>query len=198
MDSTRKCRWRHQEAERVRKNRVTQGYIEKKYPEIYNEALEFYGFLHNKYPNKKDLRRTNEYEWVKTGIPGESSKKYYSRNKTRTTTTTTTTTVSDRMELIIPLMSNDSVPSSQVQQPPDSVPSLQVQQPPVNEQHAEMVPSVIDTTDNEIPQIMATLNEEIPDHIIQDIMAELRSDPDMNKFFSDINEGFDEEELICS
>ena len=98
MEGVRKCRWRKQEAIRVRKNRVTQGYIEKKYPEIYQEALEFYRFLDEKYPGKKDLRRTNEFEWVKTGISGQTARKYYTRKKT----TTTTTTVDDRMELIIP------------------------------------------------------------------------------------------------
>ena len=188
MDPTRKCRWRKQEAERVRKDRVTQGYIAKKYPEIYKEAVEFYMFLNDKYPNKKDLRRTNEMEWLKTGISGEISKKYYSkRNKTKTTTTTTTTTtVSDRMELVIPLMSKSSDPSSS-----------QVQQPPVDQPCAEIVPQVNVTPDNEIPKIMAPVNEEIPDNIIQDIIEELQRDADMVNFFSDLNEGFDQE-LFCS
>ena len=188
MDKPRKCRWRKQEAERVRRNRVTQGYIEKKYPEIYQESLEFYEFLNKKYPDKKDLRRTNEYEWIKTGISGETSKKFYSRRKTMTTTTTTTTTLEDRMELVIPLMRKDSAGSSQ---PPAD------DQPPADEQPRTEQPT-IDATDIEIPGIMSTLNQEIPDHIIEDIMTELRGDPDIDTFFSTLSDGFDQEELICS
>ena len=90
------------------------------------------------------------------------------------------------MELVIPLMSKSSVPSSS-----------QVQQPPVDEPCAEIVPQVNVTPDNEIPQIIATFNEEIPDNIIQDIIEELQRDADMVNFFSDLNEGFDEE-LFCS
>ena len=194
MDCARKCRWRKQEAIRVRKNRVTQGYIEKKHPEIYKEALEFYHFLDEKYPDKKDLRRTNEFEWLKTGISGQTAKKYYARKKT-TTTTTTTTIVDDRMELIIPLMRKGST-------------NVESSQPPTDEQpHAEIVPygepaeTVIDTTDTsneEIldQEIMSTLNQEIPDHIIENIMTKLRSDPDLDTFFQTINDDFNGEELI--
>ena len=188
MDPVRKCRWRKQEAQRVRKDRVTQGYIAKKYPEIYEEAVEFYMFLNDKYPNKKDLRRTNEMEWLKTGISGETSKKYYSKKNRTTTTSTTTTTISDRMELVIPLMDKSRVPSSS---------SSQVRQPPVDKQCTEIAPQVNVTPDNEIPGIMATFNEEIPTNIIQDIIEELQSDADMVNFFSDLNEGFDEE-FFCS
>ena len=192
MDCARKCRWRKQEAIRVRKNRVTQGYIEKKYPEIYKEALEFYQFLDEKYPDKKDLRRTNEFEWVKTGISGQTAKKYYARRKT--TTTTTTTTVDDRMELIIPLMRKGSTNVGSSQPPTDEQPHAE------NVPSGEMAETVIDTTDTsneEIPGIMSTLNQEIPDHIIEGIMSELRGDSDLETFFQTINYDFNEEELIC-
>ena len=192
MDISRKCRWRKQEAIRVRKNRVTQGYIEKKHPEIYKEALEFYQFLDEKYPAKKDLRKTNEFEWVKTGISGQTVKKYYARKKT-TRTTTTTTIVDDRMELIIPLMRKGSTNAGSSQAPTDEQPHTE------NVPSGELAETVIDTTDTsneEIHEIMPTLNQEIPDHIIEDIMTELQGDPYLETFFQTINDDFNEEELI--
>ena len=80
-------------------------------------------------------------------------------------------------------------------------------QPPTDEQHTETVPhgelaeTVTDTTDTlneEIldQELMSTLNQEIPDHIIENILTELRGDPDLDTFFSTINDDFDEEELI--
>ena len=204
MDSTRKCRWRKQEAIRVRKNRVTQGYIEKKYPEAYREALEFYEFLDKKYPDKKDLRRTNEFEWLKTGISGQVSKKYYERKKT-TTTTTTTTVVDDRMQLVIPLMSKDRMdpPSSQ----PNTNASSSSQPQPEEQPQPETLPSgeVVETiihssttlNDEILDQdMMATLNQKIPDHIIESIMADLRCDVDLEAFFQTDSSDINEEELM--
>ena len=197
MDASRKCRWRKQEAERVRKNRVTQTYIEKKYPQIYQEAVEFYKFLDQKYPEKRDLRKTNEFEWIKTGISGETSKKYYGRKKTTRTTTTTTTVIDDRMELVIPLMRKDNTGAPSSQSPAGEPP--QTNETPADEQPlGEIVPlgeTAIDISP-EIPEMMSTLNEEIPEHIIEGIMDELRGDPDFETFFSTISEDFAREELI--
>ena len=209
MNYTRKKCWRKQEAERVRQNRVIQGYIEKKYPKIHKEALDFYQFLNETYPKKKDLRRTNEFEWLKTGISGQICKRYYTRKKKNTTTTTTTSTttttiVNDRMELIIPLMRKDTTNAgSSVSQP-------QAETPPSGEtrsnngqlfiEPAEIVIDNTETLNEEIPeqQIIPSLNEEIPEHIINGIMSELQNDPYFETFFQTIDYEFNEEELICN
>ena len=222
MDHARKNRWRRQEAERVRQNRVTQGYIEKKYPEIHKEALDFYQFLNEKYPEKKDLRRTNEFEWVKTGISGQTCKRYYTRKEKKTTTTTTTTTiVNDRMELIIPLMRKDttnagssvSQPQADEQPPAETLPSGETRSNngQVFLEPAEIVIDSTETLNEKIPeqqiipslneeipeqQIIPSLNEEIPEQIIERIMSELQNDPHLETFFQTIDYEFNEE-LIC-
>ena len=66
----RKNIWRRMQTAKVRETRVITGYIEFKHPEVYKEAKEFYTELNNLYPGKKDLRKTNEFEWIKTGFPG--------------------------------------------------------------------------------------------------------------------------------
>ena len=201
MDNFRKNRWRRQEFQRVREQRVINGYVEKKHPEIYKEALDFYKFLDEKYPTKKDLRRTNEFEWIKTGISGQTTKRFYAHKKT---TTTTTVKEYDQMQLVIPLMTKtttstkaksasatvtttNNFESSQ----PQAEPSINYEQPPVNEEQPplELAETVIDSTTSFEP----TLNEGIPDHIIKEIMDSLQKDPYLEDFFSTIDMDFDEE-----
>ena len=66
---------RRMEALKVRHDRVVVGYFEAKYPEAFKEAEQFYQHLDSLYPEKKDIRRTNEFAWLKTGFP----KKFYPR-----------------------------------------------------------------------------------------------------------------------
>ena len=56
---------RREESMRVREERVITGYVRYVHPEVYKEAYEFYSQLNKLYPEKKDLRRTNEYELLK-------------------------------------------------------------------------------------------------------------------------------------
>ena len=216
MDNCRKNRWRRQEFVKVRQQRVITGYVEKKYPEVYKEATEFYNFLNDKYPDKKDLRRTNEYEWLKTGISGETTKKFYKRNKR----TTTAKEHGDGMQLVIPLMTytgetsqstlvNDEQPhlaetavnEEQIQietvvndeQPhlaETAVNEEQIQiETAVNEEQPLIEPAetVVGTSNFE-----PFVNEEIPDRIIREIMDNLQQDPYLEDFFSTIDIEFDE------
>ena len=231
MDNARKNRWRRQEFIKVREQRVIAGYVEKKYPGVYKEAGEFYKFLNDKYPTKKDLRRTNEYEWIKTGISGETTRKFYKRNKR----TTTAEEHGDNMQLVIPLMTHTTTttttetsqstsatvigtsnfePSVNEEQPlaetsvneeqplaeisvneeqPLAETSVNEEQPlaetSVNEEQPLVEPAatVIGTSSFE-----PSVNEEIPDRIIKEIMANLQQDPYLEDFFSTIDIEFDE------
>ena len=218
MDNCRKNRWRKQEFQRVREQRVINGYVEKKHPQIFKEALDFYKFLDEKYPTKKDLRRTNEFEWIKTGISGQTTRKFYAHKKTTTTTTTKTVKEYDQMQLVIPLMTETTVStkakfpsptvtttnnfeSSQPQaepsindEQPQAEPFINYEQPTVNEEQPplELSETVINSTTNFEP----TLNEGIPDHIIEEIIDSLQKDPYLEDFFSTINMDFDEESTL--
>ena len=52
---------RREAAAKARQDRTIASYLEKKYPEIYNEAVVFYNGLNQKYPTKLDLRKTEEF-----------------------------------------------------------------------------------------------------------------------------------------
>ena len=43
-------------------------YIEEKHPEIYEEAVAFYNYVNSLYPQKKDLRKTDEFKALKLGF----------------------------------------------------------------------------------------------------------------------------------
>ena len=222
MDNSRKNRWRRQEFLKVREQRVITGYVQKKYPEVYKEAEKFYKFLNEKYPTKKDLRRTNEYEWIKTGISGETTKKYYKRKGCPNVNKRTTTEEhGDNMRLVIPLMTHTTTETSQPTSVNDEQPPVELvetvigtnsfetsvndEQPPV-----ELVETVIGTNsfetsvnDEQPPVELAetvigtnsfetSVNDEIPDSIINEIMANLRQDPYLEDFFSTMDIEFDE------
>ena len=199
MEPTRKQRWRVVEAARVRKGRVILGYVEKRYSEVYREASGFFDFLNSKYPTKKDLRKTNEYELLKTCISDEPAKKYYAK-RTKKTTSTTTTFV-DTMELTIPLITTNTT---------DSEPTLAEQTTTnhgVDNDISDIVPtfnqelpnSTNHGVDNDISDIVPMFNQEIPNSILDEIMSELRGDPHLDEFFENLSDDFfDHEELICS
>ena len=72
----RKNIWRREETQRVREERIITGYFKYIHPEIYSEAKDFFNQLNELYPGKKDLRRTNEFEWLKSGTD-KKLKKFY-------------------------------------------------------------------------------------------------------------------------
>ena len=227
MDNSRKNRWRRAESARVREQRIISGYVELKYPEVYKEAAGFYNLLNEKYPTKNDLRKTNEYEWLKTDIPNEITKKYYKRKdypniKKRTTVDVQTHNprkeCSDNMQLVIPLMESITTAAQESQsitKPAESGQESQsITQPAESGQESQSItqPSespnesaaAVETTD-EHPQVelaetiidttnsfMPTLNDEIPDNILEEIMAGLRQDPYLEEFFSNIEIDIDE------
>ena len=45
-----------------------QAYIKEKYPEVYEEAGTFYNYVNKRYPQKRDLRKTDEFNALKLGF----------------------------------------------------------------------------------------------------------------------------------
>ena len=182
----RKLYWRRVEAARVRKQRIIAGYVKIRHAEIYKEASEFYETLHQKYPKKKDLRKTNEFEWLRD----ETTRKFYTR-KVKVSSTNNIQLVSekvsstnniqlvsekvsstDSMELIIPLM------------------KLPIQ---TRGETAETNVVVIDSSfDNEV--VIDSSFDKIPDTTLDEIIHGLREDPDLQSLFDDIDIDIDIEE----
>ena len=238
MDNKRKNRWRREEASRVREQRIIAGYVELKHPEVYKEAAGFYNLLNAKYPTKNDLRKTNEYEWLKTDMPDEITKKYYKRKQypnikkanVAVKLHNPTTNCSDNMQLVIPLMECPVTTTAQEAPNESAAPGETTNEQPqielmectitttaqeapnesaapgetTNEQpQIELMECTITTTAQEVPNesvapvettnsFIPTVNEEIPDSVLEEIMEGLRQDPFLQDFFEDIDIEFDE------
>ena len=173
----RKNQWRRQEALKVREHRVTVGYMEAKYPQIYEEAIGFFNMLNNTYPDKKDLRKTNEYLWMRKGISGEKIRKYYTR-KTQSKIDKKVLSKTDRvdnMQLIIPLM-----------KAPTQTQDNGVEYTPDNNVIDLSTDNVVEiSTDNNA--IEPSWQDDIPDNMFQEIMDGLRADPDLHSIFNDLD-----------
>ena len=117
---SRKKSWRRELAAKARQDRTIVAYLQLKRPEAYNEAVEYYNSLNQKYPSKLNLRKTDEFYALKSSLNGETpikkTKKTYARrtfpNITKTTLTPvknsaqeTVKVINDNMELNIQLMS---------------------------------------------------------------------------------------------
>ena len=194
----RKNNKRRLEAMNVRQNRVVVGYVQYLHPEIYKKAEEFYENLNARYPNKKDLRKTNDYEWLKSNLPASNQVKYYDRKgknnteptktvdntePTKTVDNTEPTKIVDNMELVIPLMSlaeKEAVDLS------------------VHSEIEMAVQQQVEVITESNPTVFSELN--ISDETISEMIHELRQDPDLDMVFNDFDtdcdidfDGFDEE-----
>ena len=209
----RKNLWRRIEANKVREQRIITGYVSLKHPEVYKEAVEFYELLNEKYPGKKDLRKTNEYEWLKTGISGESMKKFYSQRtkcpgiKEKVSSKINKEKVSSKInkEKVSSKINKEKV-LSKINNTDDNmqliIPLMKQHmtstEPPV-ELQTELIGNAatgqgetleinqdIMIEDAEIV-IDSSLGDKIPDNVIDEIMEGLRQDPDLYNLFDDLD-----------
>ena len=167
---------RRDEAANVRHNRVVTGYIQTKYPEAYKEAQEFFQQLDAIYPEKKDLRRTNEYVWMRNDFP---LKKYYVRKnnpKKKEEDNSKQHKIVDNMELVIPLMSVPEKANEVVNMSGEVQTELIVveQSHPITPDTQQVV-----VTDEPLPGIS--------DERIAEMIDELTKDPELEMLFNDFD-----------
>ena len=183
MPRTRAAQDRHNERRRHSRGKARQAvfsmdYIQAKYPEIYNEVEGFFTVLNLRYPNKYDLRKTNEYACFKHLSEGKASKdgkELYFDIKTATVlvrnlesppveTVTSVQCESPPVETVTSVQCEsppvETVTSVQCESPPvETVTSVQCESPPV-----ETVTSVqcesqhMETSDCESPQTTETMS----------------------------------------
>ena len=169
---------RRLEAAKVRHDRVIVGYIEFKHPNAYKEAEEFYEQLNTLYPDKKDLRRTNEYTWLKTGFPGLKQKKYYPRKTThqKEKHSSKPHEIGDNMVLNIPLMDlPEKTNQDVVDMSEDTQIEVSIEQPADS------------STDTQPAEVTIESFPVISDQTIGDMIRDLRQDPDLDQIFNDID-----------
>ena len=203
LSMDRKNLYRREESQRVRIERIISGYVKYRHPKIYNEAYGFYEHLDRTYPEKKDLRRSNEYEWLKSGSFG-TMRKYYRRG----TTNPRKTKVTDNMVLEIPLMDEteitvettvesssqsettvESSNQSETTVESSSQPETTVQSSSLSETTVEsssLSETTVESSSLSIPSMTAELPP-ISDEMLEQIIGDLGEDPDIDNFFSDID-----------
>ena len=175
---------RRQEVQRVMENRVITEYVQFKHPRIYEKAKAFYTELKALYPQKKDVRRTYEFQ---TFITGVESKKYKYSNRLHRQHME----ITDNMVLNIQLMDNFPVPAVVPPAVPAVVPpAVPAVVPPavpaVVPPAVPAVPTTVSPMDTIIEDTEITLPV-VSDDIIDEIIEGLRQDPDINSIFDDID-----------
>ena len=164
----RKRDQRHCRETTAKLDRTVSDYVRCKYPSIYAEAEDYYTELSGKYPKKKDLIKTVEHtSWKK----GTRDRRAVSNR---------------RMQLKIPLLQNerktteaiDTTATSEETGPVDSIqPATETIDTTATSEETE--PGDILT---ELNEAVSYINEEIPDHMIQEIMNELKADMELHEF----------------
>ena len=133
-------------------------YVRTKYPKVYDEAAEFYNNLREEYPEKHDLRKTNEFkQW----------KSMQKKRKQEITGTPEPPPKTDNMALRIPLWNTNTLTSVQLLQ----------------------------TVSMEVlgeGTIYPSLQEEISSELIEEVLNELRQDPDLKDMFEMVETEFEQ------
>ena len=160
-----------------------QGYVAEKHQTLYDEAIKFYEMLSVKYPTRNDLRKTKEFRrWQKeqTGKnPNKTGKKGNPKASTATTKTATTSQAAqDPAEQQIPQ-------AETIQQEVETDPHVhsQAAQDPAEQQipQAETIQQEVETD----PHVLID-PQTITDQRIEEILQDLRNDPDMEAIFNNV------------
>ena len=199
---------RKYEAEKFRKDRLICDYIRVRHPDIYSEAENVYNYLREKYPEKKDLRKLNEFESISKQDMDIPIKKYYIRKtkhyvpKERSVPKDNMhltepmlpkydmllTDPKDDMVLTIPLMSTNDLEEvllGQLSQNKTTVVMEQSTQTWQNETAVVMEQST-QPSKNETAVVTEPLEPPLTDAMMADLINDLKEDPDICTFFENI------------
>ena len=173
---------RSEQAKEARKQKVQDerseifisDYVKHKYPDIYDEAARFFKVLREKNPSKINLMKTGEYrDWQKQqdGNKKNTEKSVQGGNKKNPEKSVNMQKVndySDNMQLKIALMDNDCLKT-------------------------DKSPLTLETIAE--GDIKPSVGELLSDDLLEEIIKELREDPDIGKIFTDLEDQMVFEEL---
>ena len=146
----------------IRKDKLITEYIHIKYPEIYNEANAFYQTLNNKFPDKKDLRKTDLFIFLKADIKNPPTQKEIetAQQTQKEIETAQQTQHKDNMVLKIPLMSNNPAPC--------------------------IIEETSDLQQNQaVDAFEPTLFDQVPEDLLQKIIDELMLEPALKNIITE-------------
>ena len=184
----------------IRQDQLMIGYIKVKHPLIYEQAREYYNTMNSMYSNKKDLRKTasfKDFEVSTFNRPTKSNEPAYN----------------DNMVLEIPLINPETKEPEETvnQEAEERMNSETVNQEAEERMNSEAVDSIFldipavateetvnrEAVDTIFPNITeATLIQELPADLIQQIINDLRADPELASLMNDIEEEVMNEEQV--
>ena len=151
--------WRRYKRYERRQAAFVQEYVETKYRAINDEAMGFYKSLNVSYPEKYDLRKTNEFKKWKKSILGHPKKKSSG-----------------------PVASQDNSGPVASQDNSGPVASQDNSGPVASQDNSGPVAS----QDNSGPVTVEVLPPLLTDQNLEEILEELRNDPDLNTLMNEI------------
>ena len=194
MPRTREAQDRHNISRRrcrakARQAMFCMGYIEATHTTVFKEATDFFTLLDSRYPDKVDLTKTGEYKTFKKICNGEelpSGELFYFDVKTGLATL-------NQPERLQAAQSSPEIPEparfETVESPSSNQPTTtnkevnpQLQIPLMTQQQVSK--AMVSTQDEQ--EMPTTSIGEIPDKIIDEIMAQLKEDPDLYNMFQDL------------
>ena len=168
LNKRKKTRTEREKANR--QARFIEDYIKARHTDVYAQADKAYKDIQSNNKSKKDLRKTDEF--IRLTTQYKNLRQYYERpNKTGTkqhTDNTATKQYTDNMVLNIQLMDEGTW-----QDPP----------PP----QRLLIPDVAETKDPTPPALLPP----IPDAMFQQLLDEIRNDPELDLIFNDMAFGGD-------
>ena len=172
---------RTEEAKRRRVERVLTGYVKYIHPRIYQEAHRFYNNLDATYPRKKDLRKTHEFQQLKTnnvqGMNNFVLRIPLMECETTLETSAQTTNVQETSAQTTNVQET-SAQTTNVQE--TSAQTTNVQETPA--------PPLSGTIPAETTTTTTTTDLlSIDDAVLEQIMADLRQDPCIKDFFDNFD-----------
>ena len=183
--NTRVQEWRRCKKYEKRQAVFVQEYVEAKYRAINDESMTFYNSLNVLYPTKHDLRKTKEFKKWKKAISGQPTKKSSrsSAKKTQHNSGPAATNQEDSQDNSGPAATN------QEDSQDNSGPAATNQE----DSQDNSGPAATNQEDNQ--ESTATTGQvdvevlpplQVTEQYINQIIQDLRNDPDLNTFFNEI------------
>ena len=205
-DLTRRKQLRKNRQHEKRKNALIVDYVQYKYANVYAEAFQLYQRLNDCHPQKTDLRKTEEYRvWKSEMSPQEPTncesqasspskyqdslqlkipiRRYRTVKHSQTATTQTVSPASEESTQETPQTATTQTVSPASEESTQETPQTATTQTvsAASEESAQESPATVETAHVEVLQ--PTLVDELPPDLVDQIIGQLREDPDLKDIF---------------
>ena len=174
-----------------RHSRFISEYVKSKHTEIYNEAEAFFKHVQELNPNKRDLTKTHQFLVATTGFVDRND--FYNRKRQKAQEKNQQ--VNDNMVLRVQLLAPEAVTTINHNSEPLVIPGEQIQIRAVTTCNHNSEPLVIPGEQIQIGAVTTSNHNSeplvIPDGLYEDLIKELRSDPDLHAILNDMNMDMD-------